>query len=283
MDQLEPLAVAVTAPAADLLLRALGDFHAGSRVLELGAGPGVLTRALAPRLAAAGATLWATEPSLDLVRLLPPDVLRLSAALHALPFAADSFEHAVANLALGRRSEDPARLAELRRVLKPFGRLTATVLLEGSLDELIDLYLEACESEDERALAAVLRAGREELLDARTAGALLADAGFEVQRSGIEERALCFANGAEAMAHPFAAGGFLALLVPPGEVPPPVAPGLPARIEQAIDRYFGAHGFSVTFRTGVAQAELSTKDLQFQGVPVEAGAPGVPSGPGDPP
>lgn len=254
---------ALLVPAAELIVDALEPFHEGTRVLEVGVGDGVLASQLDGRAQEAGARLVCVSPR---EQAAPEGTLAVIADPRALPFDDDIFEHATANLLLGRRSTDQAVLAELHRVLRPYGRLTATFLLDGSFVELLDLLSEACESEELHELGAALRAGRAEQLDVVAGRDLIAQAGFEVTGSGICEHALLFEDGPSAVASAMVRGGFLQALVPTGEPTPEVPPRALARLRDAIDTYFGEDGLTVTARIAVVRCEVQAKDPQFSAV-----------------
>src|SRR4051794_9334539 len=95
----------------------LADAH--GRVLEIGAGTG-LNVAHYP----AGLDVVYTEPDPHMARRLRARVTDLvEAPAEALPFADGSFDTVVSTLVLCTVSDVPAALAEIRRVLRPGGRL----------------------------------------------------------------------------------------------------------------------------------------------------------------
>lgn len=99
-----------------------GDLR-GRRVLEVGAGTGRLTAALAER---ALAKVWAVDPSPEMLavarRKAPRGVAFKQARAEALPFKDGWFERAVAMLVV-HVLDRPRAFAELRRVLGADGRL----------------------------------------------------------------------------------------------------------------------------------------------------------------
>ncbi len=102
-----------------LLSGAKGD------VLEVGAGTGASFECYGPDVT----SLTLTEPEPKLVRKLEhkaaadPRVTVLRAPAEDLPFEADMFDTVVSSLVLCGVSDQPRALRELRRVLRPGGRL----------------------------------------------------------------------------------------------------------------------------------------------------------------
>ena len=104
-----------------------GDVR-GHRVLDAGCGSGPL----AARLQERGATLTGFDASAAMVelargRLGPGADLHVADLAEALPFPDAAFDDVVASLVLHYLREWSAPLCELRRVLRPGGRLIASV------------------------------------------------------------------------------------------------------------------------------------------------------------
>lgn len=97
----------------------------GTRVLDAGTGPGTVAAAAAGR----GAAVTAVDSSAAMVRLAraaAPSARTLVAALPRLPFRDGCFDVAVANFVLGHAGPTRAVVAELRRVVRPGGRVGLT-------------------------------------------------------------------------------------------------------------------------------------------------------------
>lgn len=98
----------------------------GKRVLELGMGTGNMQIALTQ----AGYEVWGIDLSAQMLRQATAKVRKrglpvtrmLRAAANALPFASDYFDSAVSTFP-SEYISDPGTLGELKRVLKPGGRL----------------------------------------------------------------------------------------------------------------------------------------------------------------
>ena len=113
------------------MLRLAGDVS-GRRILDAGCGSGPLTQALRAR----GAVLTGFDASAAMVDLAR-ERLGEDADLHVadlgapLPFADAEFDDVVASLVLHYLEDWAGPLAELRRVLKPGGRLILSVIHPG--------------------------------------------------------------------------------------------------------------------------------------------------------
>jgi SAM-dependent methyltransferase len=89
----------------------------GARVLDVGAGTGALTAELLAR----GASVAAADPSPEFVSVLReryPDVEVHEAPAESLPFDADEFDLALAQLVVAFVSDAPAAVAEMARVAR---------------------------------------------------------------------------------------------------------------------------------------------------------------------
>ena len=110
----------------DLASRAV---HGAERVLEVGAGTGLVTAALARSAQQVIATDYASEMVGRLRLRVQADGLRnvqcQQADLYELPFRTAEFDAVVAANVLHLTPDLPSALSSLRRVLKPGGRLIA--------------------------------------------------------------------------------------------------------------------------------------------------------------
>ncbi|MFF7974372.1 methyltransferase domain-containing protein [Streptomyces sp. NPDC007905] len=113
--------------ARPAMLALAGDV-AGRRILDAGCGSGPLSRALYDR----GAVVTGIDASAGMLaqarRRLGDDVaLHLADLSERLPFADGAFDDVVASLVLHYLEDWGPTLAEIRRVLRPGGRLIASV------------------------------------------------------------------------------------------------------------------------------------------------------------
>jgi SAM-dependent methyltransferase len=123
-----------TIPPAGPLRQELAAFVDGlpeqlGDVLELGSGYGQLARALEPR----ARSYCCVDLDPDMFQALGEDMRRLAvvADIHALPFADGSFDTVLANNVLEHTYDPLLCLREVRRVLRPGGRLHALIPLDA--------------------------------------------------------------------------------------------------------------------------------------------------------
>lgn len=183
-------------PWAHVLLDAVG-LGAGDDLLDVATGPGTVARVAADR----GAMVTACDFSpgmLDMARSKSPASITYIES-PAAPLAVDdeSFDVAVCQHGLQFFPDRPAALAEMRRALRPGGRLGIAVW--GPLAEspvyaaLADTFGEVL-GDDARAIFA---GGPWGLSDGKELASLLPDAGFRDINIEREERPVAFEGGAE--------------------------------------------------------------------------------------
>jgi SAM-dependent methyltransferase len=116
---------ALCAGPAESLLDAAGVV-AGGLILDVGTGTGTVA-ALAAHRGARVVDVDAEPSMLSLVRRRLPAASLGLAALPALPFAAKTFDAAVANFVVNHVGDPLAALRALRRVVRPGGRVAVTI------------------------------------------------------------------------------------------------------------------------------------------------------------
>jgi SAM-dependent methyltransferase len=168
---------------------------AGSEiVLDVGCGPGALAGELVRRMGSG--SVCAVDPSeafVAAVRERLPGVAVERAVSESLPFAAGSFDAALAQLVVHFMSDPVAGLREMRRVVKPSGVVAVCVWDHAGGQGPLGVFWEAAraldaEVEDESSLAGTRAGHLAELL--KTAG--LRDiidgaVSVEVEHSNFEE------------------------------------------------------------------------------------------------
>jgi len=150
----------------------------GEHVVDIGAGPGFLAAEMAAAVGPQG-RVYAVEPSAsmrELARSRHASFEIRDGAAEALPLPDAAVDVAVATQVLEYVPDVPAALAEIRRVLRPGGRV---LILDTDWDSIV------WHSGDPERMRAVLAAWDEHLADPhlpRTLGTTLRDAGFDVDR-----------------------------------------------------------------------------------------------------
>jgi SAM-dependent methyltransferase len=141
------------ASLASALIAAAG-VTAGQRALDVGCGPGALTAELVARLGAAGvAAVDPSPPFVDGCRARLPGVDVSVASAERLPFAADAFDLALAQLVVNFMSDPEAGVAEMVRVTRPGGVVGAAVWDYAGEMTLLRCFWDAAVARDRAAAA----------------------------------------------------------------------------------------------------------------------------------
>jgi arsenite methyltransferase len=158
----------------------------GERVVDIGAGPGFLAVEMAAEVGPQG-HVHAVDPSESMLALARTRSREPGAApveisaggVDALPLPDGSVDVAVATQVFEYVADIPAALAEVRRVLRPGGRV---LLLDTDWDSIV------WHSHDDARMARILAAWDEHLADPhlpRTLGPALRQAGFTVAKTQV--------------------------------------------------------------------------------------------------
>ena len=100
----------------------------GRRALDVGSGPGALTRVLVERLGPDNVSaVDPSEPFVQAVHERLPGVDARVGSAEALPFADDEFDAALAQLVVNFMAEPETGVGEMRRVVRPGGAVAACV------------------------------------------------------------------------------------------------------------------------------------------------------------
>jgi SAM-dependent methyltransferase len=113
-------------PALARELARFADVRSGEAALDVGCGPGALTATLAALLGPEHVA--AADPSESFVaacRERNPGVRVELAPAEALPFADGEFDHVLAQLVVNFLTDAPAGVAQMRRVTRPGGAISA--------------------------------------------------------------------------------------------------------------------------------------------------------------
>ena len=140
-DRLGPryLAAAGTRDDIATALLAAAALAPGQRVLDLASGPGLLARAAAESLGGRGMVL-ASDISQGQLACCP-DLARLAADGEALPLTDASLDRVLCGLGLMFFPDEEAALLEMRRVLRPGGRIALSVWAQAAEVPLIECAL----------------------------------------------------------------------------------------------------------------------------------------------
>lgn len=153
----------------------------GEHIVDVGAGPGFLAAEMAAAVGSHG-RVYAVDPSAsmrELARSRDATFEIRDGSAEALPLADAAVDVAVATQVLEYVPDVPAALAEIRRVLRPGGRV---LILDTDWDSIV------WHSGDPDRMRAVLAAWDEHLADPhlpRTLGSALRAAGFAVDRPTV--------------------------------------------------------------------------------------------------
>jgi SAM-dependent methyltransferase len=102
------------------------EVHAGMSVLDVGCGPGGLTRELVERVGAENvAAIDPSPPFVEAARERNPGVDVREAGAEDLPFEDDAFDAALASLVVAFMQDASTGIAEMSRVTKPGGIVAA--------------------------------------------------------------------------------------------------------------------------------------------------------------
>jgi ubiquinone/menaquinone biosynthesis C-methylase UbiE len=164
----------------------LVDAHTGMQVIDLACGPGTLSRRLAQSVTPGGEVVGVdlAPGMIELARASIPNARFEVMDIERLEFADGSFDAAVCGHGLQFAPDLSAALREARRVLRPGGRLAASVPVEETndsvwevLDAVIDRWLppapQAADRTPTRAAVADIHAFGQAALDAGFASALV--------------------------------------------------------------------------------------------------------------
>jgi len=172
------------------------DLAAGQQVLDLASGPGILAAAALPRVGPNGCVVASdlAEAMLAESCRRHPGILHAVADGDRLPFSDGCFDRVLCGLGLMFFPDEALALSEMRRVVKPGGRVAVSVWADAAQVPLVECAL-ACMRRllpaPKVARLSVFRLGEPERL-----AALLGTAGFETIRVEPCEL-LCSFNTAE--------------------------------------------------------------------------------------
>jgi ubiquinone/menaquinone biosynthesis C-methylase UbiE len=236
------------------MLLAAAHIQPKSAVLEMGCAGGTLTAQIAPRLDGESriVAVDASPALLDLARsrLTADQPLGRRAFFRAqpvatkLPFAEETFETVLANVALDELADPATTLADYARVARPGGQVVIATPLRGTWQELLDLYREVLVASGQSKALAALDAYIDSIPDAEQVARFLEGAGLAEVDIEVRRWELVFRSAREFFYAPVIEHG-----------PLPRWKEIVDRdhmhdtfvaIKEAIDTYFAGRAFAVT-------------------------------------
>jgi ubiquinone/menaquinone biosynthesis C-methylase UbiE len=181
----------------------LVDAHAGMRVIDLACGPGTLSRHLAKSVSPGGEVVGVdlAPGMIELARASIPGARFEVMDIERLEFADGSFDAAVCGHGLQFAPDLAAALSEARRVLRPDGRLAASVPVEETndsvwtvLDTVIDRWLPPAPQAPDR------NPTRAAVADVHRFGQAALDAGFATALVEVIEENVSWASAEQLVA-----------------------------------------------------------------------------------
>lgn len=124
----------IAQPASDLV--SIAAPAPGSRVLDVGAGTGAAAGAARSALGSGGLVVG-VDPSVEMLRVAAgahPDLPFAAAEVIDLPFRDGIFDVVVANFVISHFTRYETALADMKRVLRPGGRLAVSAWADGEDD-----------------------------------------------------------------------------------------------------------------------------------------------------
>jgi len=131
--------------------------EAGTRVLDVGCGPGALTTELARRLGATGVSaIDPAEHFVERCRARVPEADVQRAAAEELPFENGTFDTALSQLVVSFMRDADTGVTEMRRVVRPGGAVAACMWADGEM-EILGVFWGAASTVDSAGRDADLR------------------------------------------------------------------------------------------------------------------------------
>ncbi len=188
-------------PWAELLLDELA-IETGERVLDVACGPGSVARVAADRVGTPGRVIGCdlSPAMLEIAEAKPPldgsgPISYREAPADRLPVDEAAFDVVTCQQGLQFMPDRPAALAEMRRALRPGGRLGVAVWTEISGSPPHRALADALEATTGAELAERFRSGPWGFGDGERLGALLSDAGFDEVRVSTHVLPVTFEGG----------------------------------------------------------------------------------------
>ncbi len=229
-----------------------------AQVLDFGCGTGYPAFALLDRLDASGRVI-AIDPDAGLVDLARRRAMALSGgriffkveSAERLSFGDEVFDYAVGNVVLHELEHPDVALNEVRRVLVREGTLVATRPLEGTFQEILDMFREISLKRDSAPVAARTEELARRYPTPQAFARQLENAGFDDVEVREHIFRLSFRNAADIVGDPLvrfiglSEWRWVAGFEHGGDT-------LLGEVEKSLDTYFAGGPLSLTVRAGVA-------------------------------
>ena len=230
------------------------------QVLDVGCGTGHPAIEMLARIGEGGRVI-AIDPDtalLDVARRRALDdagrrIFFKSASAEKLDFGNEVFDIVTGNLTFGAWLQPETALAELHRVLVDGGLLLLTHALEGTFEEVLDMFREIALRRDNKALSARIERIAGRYPTPATLEAVIANAGFSDVRVITEEFQMPFRSARELLTDP--ALRFIA--VPEWRWIAGFEDGgdkILEEVPKTLDTYFGGGPISLRVRAGLVVA-----------------------------
>jgi ubiquinone/menaquinone biosynthesis C-methylase UbiE len=198
-------------PCALDLIREAG-LRKGERVLDVACGTGTVTRLAAEQVGASGAVsaLDANAGMLAVARSLPSEIpiKWYETVAESIPLPDQSFDVVLCGIGLQFFADKPAALREMRRVLKPGGRVHLSTPVPNAFFDVLDRAVARHVSEEASAFVHAVFS----LHDPRQMESLLTEAGFPVASSRPLPRTIHLPSAREFMWQYIACTPLMAIL-----------------------------------------------------------------------
>ncbi len=238
------------------LVAALNDFGISksewksSHVLDLGAGAGHVSAALASHKPATLVSVDASGAMLNLLYENDPSagsatLVRAGGPGAGLPFASNSFDLVVGRARADAGADPWASRHELRRVCRGGGRLAISAALQGTWVEPLELLDETLQRRNDQTARQALSAYQSKFPSAEALAAQLQSEGWSQAKVNVTHKQVLFRSGREFFFSPLIELGPLRAwkaLVGKGE---PLQAAF-AGVKDAIDTYYAGRPFAVT-------------------------------------
>lgn len=230
------------------------------QVLDVGCGTGYPALEVLRRLGDGGRVIAIDSEAalIDLARTRALDeagrrIFFKVESAEELSFGDEVFDVVIGNLALGAFQSPARALSEMERVLVPSGRLLLTQALEGTFEEVLDMFRELALKHDDGQLAQRVERIAARYPSASTLEAAVTAAGFAEVSVRVEEFQITFPSAADVFTDPM----MRIVAVPEWRWIAGFGEGsetLLGKVQRSLETYFGAGPLSLRVSAGLVTA-----------------------------